>query len=612
MSETTVKENVDSLDDVIHAQKQLDEELQQLKNRYSRYTQLVSYQQEEEDYLLKNKEHVNPKRISLSLKRKKDVTYGLMPHDDIVDSFEKEESVKEEKKSLEEMSKTANSFIDSIRKKAQLKPKEFELPPPVPKESFEIKEKEQEKLKKKEKEEEEEEVKEEGEHQEKEMNRLCDLVQSLLSEAQDAIDTKPSLSHPDIGKEEEEEDELPIPKRLQSLKSYRSSRILDGLDETSSVSNKHLSVMTDSTAIAQPLAPVNTHCGDDFDDFDKYSMTSKNFDCLNSPYNAMASTPNEEFMKDNNTMSEGMNYYPKFYPPPEYFYGPPPPPVGYPPYFDPAYGPIPPYLWEEIQKQRMGLNGEESSSVEASVNLKSQKEDQEVFKHTTTTTTTTTTEVKKDKKSVVEGKTLVKKRHRRKHHRRIRPVDADGNLCENDSQEKSLVKKKESSKLFKAQFGSDTQLFLSFFASFFVTSILVTISCLWSVIQVMAGNVNDKNLSRLLMSSSESAIKNNKKKIDLILDKRSNSESEDDSESEDSNESKLLTYESSDSQTKSLTESSDDEDDDEDEDDEDDENEVVIPSKFKDGFNATNLNACTTSLKNINSSVNTHRRRNSL
>jgi len=34
------------------------------------------------------------------------------------------------------------------------------------------------------------------------MNRLCDLVQSLLSEAQVAIDTKPELSHPDIGNEE--------------------------------------------------------------------------------------------------------------------------------------------------------------------------------------------------------------------------------------------------------------------------------------------------------------------------------------------------------------------------------------------------------------------------
>jgi len=73
MSETTVKKNANSLNDVINAQKQLDEELQQLKNRYSRYSQLVSFQQEEEDYLLKNKEHVNPKRVSLSLKRKKDV-----------------------------------------------------------------------------------------------------------------------------------------------------------------------------------------------------------------------------------------------------------------------------------------------------------------------------------------------------------------------------------------------------------------------------------------------------------------------------------------------------------------------------------------------------------
>jgi len=71
---TLIKKASDSsLDDVIHAQKQLDEELQQLKNRYSRYSQLVSYQQEEEDYLLKNKEKVNPKRVSLSLKKKKDV-----------------------------------------------------------------------------------------------------------------------------------------------------------------------------------------------------------------------------------------------------------------------------------------------------------------------------------------------------------------------------------------------------------------------------------------------------------------------------------------------------------------------------------------------------------
>jgi len=132
MSETTVKESTSSLDDVIHAQKQLDEELQQLKNRYSRYSQLVSFQQEEEDYLLKNKEHVNAKRVSLSLKRKKDVTYGLMPHDDLMESFKKEESIKE-KKSFEDMTKTANSFINSIKEKTQLKPKEFELPPPSPK-----------------------------------------------------------------------------------------------------------------------------------------------------------------------------------------------------------------------------------------------------------------------------------------------------------------------------------------------------------------------------------------------------------------------------------------------------------------------------------------------
>jgi len=434
MSETTVKESTSSLDDVIHAQKQLDEELQQLKNRYSRYSQLVSFQQEEEDYLLKNKEHVNAKRVSLSLKRKKDVTYGLMPHDDLMESFKKEESIKE-KKSFEDMTKTANSFINSIKEKTQLKPKEFELPPPSPKE------KEKEKEEKVEAEIENE-TKEEEEHQDKEMNRLCDLVQSLLSEAQVAIDTKPELSHPDIGNEEEDDTEITIPKRIQSLNPHRSSRILDGLDETSSISNKHLSIMTDSTAIAQPLAPVNTHCGDDFDDFDGCSMTSKNFDSLNSPYNAMASTPNDEYIKSD-------NYYPpKFYqPPPEFFYGPPPagyPPAGYPPYFDPAYGPIPPYLWEEIQKQRMGLNTDESVSAEAAIAVNSRKEDQEIIKHTTTTTTTTTTEVKKDKKSIVEGKALVKKRRHKKHRKHIRPVDADGNLCESTScpiHDKSLVKK---------------------------------------------------------------------------------------------------------------------------------------------------------------------------
>eukprot|EP00833_Pecoramyces_ruminatium_P004799 jgi/Orpsp1_1/1178831/evm.model.c7180000066889.1 len=599
MTEATVKGNANSLDDVIHAQKQLDEELQQLKNRYSRYSQLVSFQQEEEDYLLKNKEHVNPKRVSLSLKRKKDVTYGLMPHDDIMESFEKEESVKEEKKSFEDMTKTANSFINSIREKAQMKPKEFELPPTPPKE----KEKVEEEIK----EEEEEEVKDE--HQDKEMNRLCDLVQSLLSEAQVAIDTKPELNHPNIGKEEEEEVDMDItiPKRVQSLNSRRTSRIIDGYDETSSVSNKHLSIMTDSTAIAQPLAPINTFCGDGFDDFDGCSMTSKNFDSLNSPYNAMASTPNDEFMKP-----EG--YYPqKFYPPPEFYYG--PPPAGYPPYFDPAYGPIPPYLWEEIQKQRMGLNSEESVSAESAMAVNAQKEDQEIIKHTTTTTTTTTTEVKKDKKSVVEGKALVKKRRHRKHRKHIRPVDAEGNICESSNcpvHEKSLVKKKESSKLFKAQFGSDTQLFLSFFASFFVTSILVTISCLWSVIQVMAGNVNDKNLSRLLMSSSENAIKSNKKKIELILDKdssetnESDSEEEDDDEDEESTDGKLLTDESS-TQDKFITAPYTSEE--EEDDDEEQENEIIsVPSKFNDKFNAS-----TVSLSNSNcSNVNTHRRRNSL
>jgi len=620
MSETTVKENANSLNDVINAQKQLDEELQQLKNRYSRYSQLVSFQQEEEDYLLKNKEHVNPKRVSLSLKRKKDVTYGLMPHDDIMESFGKEEPVKEEKKTLEEMSKTANNFINSIRQKAQLKPKEFDLPPTPPEENIEIKEKEKEKVKEKEKTKEEEEEVKDGEHQEKEMNRLCDLVQSLLSEAQDAIDTKPELSHPDIGKEEDEDAELTIPKRIQSLNGHRSSKYLDGLDESSYVSNKHLSIMTDTTAIAQPLAPVNGRSDNGFDDFDDYSMSSKNFDCLNSPYNAMTSTPNDEFMKGNSTMSEGMNYYPpqKFYPPPEFFYG--PSSAGYPPYFDPAYGPIPPYVWEELQKQRMGLNGEGDTSVEGSIAVKDQKEDQEIIKHTTTTTTTTTTEVKKDRKSVVEGKALVKKRRRRKHHRHIRPVDADGNICDSTNcpiHEKSLVKKKEPSKLFKAQFGSDTQLFLSFFASFFVTSILVTISCLWSVIQVMAGNVNDKNLSRLLMSSSENAIKKNKKKIELILDKKSNDSEEEDSEDEEdeSNSTKLLT-DGSETQDKFVTapSTSDDEEDDDDEEEEEENNEFInIPSKFKNTFNDNNKEAYSTSLKNLAStSVNTHRRRNSL
>jgi len=74
-NETTLssKASENSLDEIINSQKQLDDELQQLKNRYSRYSQLVSFQQEEEDYLLKNKEKVNPRRVSLSLKRKKDV-----------------------------------------------------------------------------------------------------------------------------------------------------------------------------------------------------------------------------------------------------------------------------------------------------------------------------------------------------------------------------------------------------------------------------------------------------------------------------------------------------------------------------------------------------------
>jgi len=520
---TLIKKASDnSLDDVIHAQKQLDEELQQLKNRYSRYSQLVSYQQEEEDYLLKNKEKVNPKRVSLSLKKKKDVTYGLMPHDDI---FEKEDSNTENKKSLEDMTKTANAFLNSIKEKHNaLKEKDFDLPKAL---NDRVEEKKKEEEEEKEKEEEEE---EEHDHN---MNRLCDLVQSLLSEAQDAIDTKPKLNHPDIGKEEEEEEEQDpeIPKRVQSL----------GYRRRPSVSSKHLSIMTDSTAVAQPLAPNNTF-ENNYDSFDNYDKTK--YEKLNSPYEAMTSTfDDDDFMKGNNTsmMGEGMNYNPsKFYPPPEFYYG----PAGFPPFFDPSYGPIPPYMWQEIQRQKMGVvSSEENSSADATATtITNHKEDQEIIKETTTTTTTTMTKVKKDKKEIVEGKALVKKRrHRRKHHRRIRPIDADGNLCEAcPAHSKSLVvKKKQPSKLFKAQFGSDTQLFLSFFASFFVTSILVTISCLWSVIQVMAGNVNDKNLSRLLMSSSENAIQNNKKKIELILDKdstESDSENEEEEEEEEEEE----------------------------------------------------------------------------
>ncbi|ORX64515.1 hypothetical protein BCR32DRAFT_287056 [Anaeromyces robustus] len=594
-----------SLEDVIHAQKQLDEELQQLKNRYSRYSQLVSFQQEEEDYLKKNKENVNSRRISLSLKRKKDVTYGLMPHDDFSESIEEEESKFEDKNSIEAMTKTANSFINSIKEKNLKMKKEFELPPTPPKE-----EKIEEKIEENVLEENEENNNEQDKTQDKEMNRLCDLVQSLLSEAQDAIDTKPELNHPDIGKDEEEDPEIIIPKRLQSLNAHRPSAGLNldsinGLDDYSSSNNKHLSILTDTTAIAQPLAPVNTHCGDGLDDFDEFDMSK--YDSLKSPYNAMTSTPNDEFMKGNTSMADGyLNYPPpppKFYPPPEYFYG----ANGYPPYFDPAYGPIPPYVWEEIQKQRLGLKPDEEISSEAAVSLNRRKEDQEIIKQTTTTTTTTTTEVKKDKKEVVDGKALVKKRRRRKHHHRhIRPVDADGNICECPVHTKSLVKKKSSSKLFKAQFGSDTQLFLSFFASFFVTTILVTISCLWSVIQVMAGNVNDKNLSRLLMSSSENAIQNNKKKIEQILDKESSEsteseddDSEDDSDSESESESKLLTDGNSSisDSSKFVTAPS-----------LSDESEVItIPSKFNE--NATFSNTLN---RNSTSSVNTHRRRNSL
>jgi len=513
-----------SLDDVIHAQKQLDEELQQLKDRYSRYSQLVSYQQEEEDFLLKNKEKVNPKRISLSLKKKKDVTYGLMPHDDF---FEKEDENLDNEKSFEAMTKTANAFLDSIKEKHNaLKQKDFNLPA-SPKSMVE------EKV-------EEEEEEEENEEQDKNMNRLCDLVQSLLSEAQDAIETKPELSHPDIGKEDEDEDDIDIPKRVQSLDHSRTS-----------VANKHLSIMTDTTAIAQPLSPNNTF--DNYDKFDDIGMSK--YDGLKSPYEAMASSFDDEYMKENcNSMNESMNYNRSKYYPPEFFYSPMSPvapmgpmgpmspagpmsPMGYPPFFDSPYSPIPPYMWQEIQKQRMGMMDKEESSeaMATAAAVASHKENQEIIKETTTTTTTTTTKVKKDKQEVVEGKALVKKRrHRRKHHRHIRPIDANGNLCDTcPVHSKSLVEKKQPSKLFKAQFGSDTQLFLSFFASFFVTSILVTISCLWSVIQVMAGNVNDKNLSRLLMSSSENAIQNNKKKIELILDKESSETVESDSENED-------------------------------------------------------------------------------
>ncbi|OUM58663.1 hypothetical protein PIROE2DRAFT_64263 [Piromyces sp. E2] len=573
----TSKASGNSLDEIINSQKQLDDELQQLKNRYSRYSQLVSFQQEEEDFLLKNKEKVNSKRVSLSLKRKKDVTYGLMPHDDIL---EKEEE--HEKQSVE----SADAFLNSIREKHNsLKMKDFELPPtPV----SDKEEEQEEKV--------ESDSKNSGKEPEKEMNRLCDLVQSLLSEAQDAIDSKPELNHPDIGKEEEEEDpEIVIPKRIQSLNGHRTS--FSGLNDTSSIRNKHLSIMTDTTAIAQPLSPVSKRCGDGLDDYDDFGMSK--FDGITSPYDA--STPNDDYMKG--------PYPSKFYPPPppEFYYGPP----GYPPYFDPVYGPIPPYMWEEFQKQKMGLNTEESSSSEAAaaVAVNSRKENQEIIK-TTTTTTTTTTEVKKDNKEVVQGKALVKKRRRHKHRRHIRPVDADGNLCESAAcpvHTKSVVKKKQSSKLFKAQFGSDTQLFLSFFASFFVTSILVTISCLWSVIQVMAGNVNDKNLSRLLQSSSENAIKSNKKKIELILDKDSSESTESDYEEEDDEEEENCHIEEID----------------EDEEEEEEEGEESSSNKFITAPSTSDAEEEEQSLgemislpsklqeNNKTSNVNTHRRRNS-
>jgi hypothetical protein len=600
-NETTLssKASENSLDEIINSQKQLDDELQQLKNRYSRYSQLVSFQQEEEDYLLKNKEKVNPRRVSLSLKRKKDVTYGLMPHDDILEKDEEQE-----KQSFESMSKTANAFLDSIKQKHEaLKKKDFELPPTP------VSVKEEEEI-----EEEEKEDKSQGKEPEKEMNRLCDLVQSLLSEAQGAIDSKPELNHPDIGKEEEEDPEIVIPQRIQSLNGHRTS-FSNNLNDTSSIKNKHLSIMTDTTAIAQPLSPVNKRCCDGLDDFDDFGMSK--FDGLTSPYEAC--TP-DDYMK-------GAYPPPKFYPPPEFYYG----PAGYPPYFDPAYGPIPPYMWEEFQKQKMGMKSDESSSeTAAAVAVNSRKENQEIIK-TTTTTTTTTTEVKKDNKEIVEGKALVKKRRRHKHRKHIRPVDADGNLCDSavcPVHSKSLVKKKQSSKLFKAQFGSDTQLFLSFFASFFVTSILVTISCLWSVIQVMAGNVNDKNLSRLLQSSSETAIKSNKKKIELILDKDSSETTESDYEEDDEeNEGHI---EEIDEDEENDEDDYDEEDEGHieeiDEDDEDDEEEseessnkfITAPSTSEVEEEEQNLDMKSEMISlptnfqgNATSSVNIRRRRNS-
>jgi len=124
----------------------------------------------------------------------------------------------------------------------------------------------------------------------------------------------------------------------------------------------------------------------------------------------------------------------------------------------------------------------------------------------------------------------------------------------------------------------------------------------------MAGNVNDKNLSRLLMSSSENAIKSNKKRIELILDKDSSeiteSDSEDDSDSEDEYvDGKLLTDESNTEIFVTAPSDSDIE-----EDGEQESEKISTSSKSKKGFNASaaSLN------KAISNNVNTHRRRNSL
>lgn len=416
----------ESIKEILDTQKQLDQELKHLKNKYSRYSQIVTSQQDEESKDLKK--------------------YSLIKNSRNEDSTEKVNSeVESEEKNENEIKGKNNSNMES-----------------------EIKN---------------EEVTEE-EEQEKEMSRLCNLVQSLLTEAQDAIESKPEVHTEEDSQVDNEDYDLPlVPKRLDSLNGHHTDINIDE-NKTQNKMNNRYSILTDTTAVAQ--TSTNYDLDSDFD-FSRYS----------SPRSAYFYPPNES----TSPYMSNHDYYYKMYG------------------SNPAINELNQANLSFDDMYRLHTN---NIYKERNNNLQPSSTNAELIPHSNSK----------------------RRRHHRRHHRHrshsrhIRPLDSNGEPC-SDSKVcpvHSSVEKKPS-KLFKAQFGSDTQLFISFFTSFFVTSILVTISCLWSVIQVMSGNVNDGHLSRLLKSSSESAISKNKRRIEKILEKDDSSVSNSEDESDEENSS---------------------------------------------------------------------------